>query len=326
MKILINCLSFLLVSPAFAAMLPDFREARAILEVTVDHFTTTENYISDGSKQPLGGDLAFNTTAVNFVGTYIFPMAISTSLGLQYARSESTGIIEDRTNAELNEFFLRGRKLFAVGSFRMVPEVVTAFATNEIDEFQDQTTTSDGVNRYQIGGHLSYSAMKLRLYAYGGYMIRTEGHSDLLPWHLGAGLRTRPVALTFELGGYRSISDDDYTDTPFRRDDLTDLVNAGSRRFYSINPDLTEVRGHVTYELPAGLALTGGVAQTLAGTNTAHGQTYTVGLSWFTDTFAPTKSSGAKSTREGKAKKSDILDDKFEEALEEYDESLFENE
>ena len=115
-----------------------------------------------------------------------------------------------------------------------------------------------------------------------------------------------------------SIKDDEKTNQPLDRDSITNQVNAGSKRYYSINPNLTDSELYLKFDLDRDWAVKASAGYTLLGSNSAEGFHLGASLNWGfggqSKKYSPARSSFKKSdTKPTKPMKTDPADQTFRE-------------
>lgn len=333
LKNLILAVIFLIAFNEFshAAMPPYFKPGQFRISGRSDYFWTNANYDEFGKKENLSGSNEYNNLTNTFDGTYFFTNSLALIGGLNFSYAKSAGTIEDRTNSEITDVHARAMYKFSTSIMSLIPEFEAVLAMNPVDPLGDTVLTNEGVNTFKAGSWLysSFRSIPIKVYGYLGYQYRDEGRSALMPWTAGLGWRGRRWLPSFEVGGYESISPDEYSNSRFQREFVTANVNAGSLRYYSVEPRLIESRFELAYAITRNFVLTGGLTYSLMGESTAQGQSVFVGLDY---NFSPatTKLERAYNTKSPEGRKSREHSErlkKFEFNLEEdYDESLFEDE
>ncbi|MGZ3691897.1 MAG: hypothetical protein ACXVAX_10355, partial [Pseudobdellovibrio sp.] len=107
-----------------------------------------------------------------------------------------------------------------------------------------------------------------------------EGLSSLLKYGFGGDFRMSQFNLGLNFDGFSSIKDDDNTSTPIARDLVTTRVNAGSRRYYAVNPNslVGELYLQYNYDKDLSLKIYGG--STVVGSNSANGMVGGLAFNW----------------------------------------------
>jgi hypothetical protein len=295
----------------------------------MQYLNTSGNFDSNGDEVDMTGSFGYKNITTSLDGAYYFGKGWAANAGLRFANAESSSNIEERSNSALTDVHIQGQKLLSWSRVRFVPEVGVLFTTDEITDTQDDVFLSEAVNVYSAGSWIITDLRYFKAYGFLGYDYRDDGRSNLLPWTAGFAIRASSAALLAEMGGYQTVANDEDTDTAneLLRRNQNNLVNGTSLRYYSVNPDLTEVRLQAHYAFSRELSIFGGASHALMGKNTASGQVFTLGLTYNLDTGDPRLAKKRKPVRPWQRgdKVEDEINAAFEPLVEEdYDETLFE--
>jgi hypothetical protein len=295
----------------------------------MQYLNTSANFDSEGDEIDMTGSFGYKNITTSLDGTYYFGGGWAANAGLRFANAESSSPAEERSNSALTDVHVYGQKLLSWSRIRFVPEVGVLFTTDEITQTQDDVFLSEAVNVYSAGSWIISDLRYFKAYGFLGYDYRDDGRSNLLPWTAGLAFRASRAALLAEMGGYKSVANDEDTDTPneLLRRNQNNLVNGTSLRYYSVNPDLTEIRLQAHYAFSREFSIFGGASYALMGKNTASGQVFNIGLTYNLDTADPRLAKKRKPVRKWQRgdKVEDEIDAAFEPLVEEdYDETLFE--
>ncbi|MNL00508.1 hypothetical protein D3C87_1209430 [compost metagenome] len=189
--------------------------------------------------------------------------------------SESDNTIAKRTNSTFNEI-MAGIDFVAYSElFELVPEFGLVVPFEKVDLNSDSSLNSEGV--FQLWGRLIAQkdfTSQMRGYGWAGIQYRGEGRSFLVPWGLGMQFKLPRIRLGGELYGSQSISDDkDKGDTnaELTRAAYINQVDAGSLKFYSINPSLIDTSAYAIFLMTPKWSLQVNGGMTVAGANAAAG-------------------------------------------------------
>lgn len=188
--------------------------------------------------------------------------------------------------------------------FNVVPEAQLTVPITTVSDTTDEVILNEGAVETKLGVYLSKHTKWLSGYAYGGYVYRSDGRSSLFSYDLQLLKSLSTVQIAAGLWGYYSLTDDAYILEPQRRDAITSRVNGGSLRFYSVNPNLTEIGASVGFPLFDGVFSRFGLSTTMAGERTAAGTTIWATLSY---TFGST----AKSPMYREQKREDFVPETY---------------
>ncbi len=269
-------LAGILLSSAGALALDNYKEFKRDtwdFQVGTNYFSSEANYDSGGKEQNLVSGAKYTLLDLNFESRYIPRRDLSVFGMLNVGNSESDNTIAKRSNSTINEL-IAGMDFIAYSDqFELVPELGVLVPFEKVDQNSDSSLNSEGV--LQVWGRLiaQKDFGKFQGYGWAGIQYRADGRSILLPWGIGGRFRIPRVRLGGELYGSQSISDDQDkgTNKELTRAAYLNQVNAGSLKFYSINPSLIDTMAYATFLMTPNWSLQVNGGMTVAGTNAAAG-------------------------------------------------------
>jgi len=271
---------------------------------TFSYYTTDTNYTSTGASA-LVGNGSFTNMAGEAAFIYDWQPDWRFSGGLNFSWVESDDSNFVRNNSGVNEVFVSGQKWYEMGPFDIVPQGDFVFPLWRASDSSDEALIGEGAMRLRGGSWLFWPQGTYKPFGYLGFEYRDGGRSFLLPYSLGVKFKVSQFWIQGEYRGSESIVDDADSDNEVIRENFLNRVNAGSMRFYSINPSSSEVAfGGGTQFGPWGIFA--GFAITVNGNNAADGWTGYGGLSYSPAVITPGRH-----------------DDGFNIRRERYDETLF---
>ncbi|MEQ1665849.1 MAG: hypothetical protein ABL927_10775 [Bdellovibrionales bacterium] len=271
------------VASLFAATPPTFKPGRITASAQVEYFMTSSNFDTQGNPYDFQAGNSYSNVATTYDGTYTLPNYLQFKGGFGYSYAQSTTLNLDRTNGAITD--VHGSILYQIkfGKLHFIPQADALFAINKIDVTSDKVITNDGVNTYQGGSWLTYDISAFRLYGFLGYQNRSGGVSSLLPWRVGATGYFSSYKLSADIGGYKSITDDEYTTFPSLRTGVNNITSGNSLLYNGINPNLTELRAQVEYVSKGSFDFYAGASYALAGESVAKGESFFGGLTYKLD-------------------------------------------
>lgn len=275
----LQCLSAILISLILGSSsalafdnYKEYRRDRWDFELGTNFFYSEANYetFGEGSTNLTSGnhyqllDLDLSTRYMPSKTWSVFAMG---SMGSAQSKSS----VATRTNTSLTEVLGGFDFIMYDGVIQLVPEVGVLIPMQEVNGTGDDALNSEGV--FEAWGRVT--AQKdfgtARVYGWIGYDYRADGRSSLMPW--GGGLQLKANAFRFggELIGSQTISDDKDKSTKYVRNAYLQTVNAGSYKFYSVNPTLIDTLFYATWSLDPKWSLQVNGGATIAGENAAAG-------------------------------------------------------
>lgn len=249
-----------------------YRAGRADFDITIDYFKTTANFISDGSKTDLLAGTYFQIINTSIGGRYVLLQDWAVTAAVNVGSSESTDALATRRNSTLNKALIgTDYQIFNTRFWSLLADVSYSYAIEKTDLTTDNTLSSDGADEVKAIITTALDFDGLVPFGQVGVDYRTQGLSTLLLYAGGIELRFDDIKFGGLLTGQATLKDDENTAKPFLRDVLTGRVNAGSRKFDSVNPTLLDSEIYLKYNFDSNLSLKTFGGYTLIGTNSAVG-------------------------------------------------------
>lgn len=308
------------------AVLPNSIQADPILfrpdthRVTVktSFFDSDANFdASDGTFERLGGSKYFKVFNLGVLWDQVVSKRGAWRFGLTGSQAESFDGSFVRKNSALTEVMLGYQYFFKAKPIKMKPEIFVIYPVKSVDETTDEVIPSEGAPIAKFGMWFQKRWLSLDNYAYLGFTHRAEGRSSLAEYTLGTKKDMDGIELGAEVSGFESVTDDEFTDIPTQRSAITDAVNGGSRKFFSVNPSLLTTKFYLNLQVSDAFSLEGGYGIDIQGKNVGKGNTIYFNLVW---DLSASHQEFTKSRRK-KVRNQDL--EKFNVEATEYDESLF---
>lgn len=296
------------------------------LSPNVYYFKSEANYDSSGGSYddlPNGG--YYQNISGNLNTAYDMNSHWRVLAGLRLAHATSDDGTFQRTASELNEITL-GFLLtpyYAV-STRVYLELIGTIALNTFDDTTDEVITGEGTHNVMAGAKVSQMLSSLELFASLHLQYFSDGRSARIPWRIGSTLHLGALKLIGSLFGYQSVVDDELTDTPAQRTQVTTRVNGASQRYYSVNPSLLDTQAGIAFQPFPDLQMELGATKTLNGESAAEGlgAYLAVTMYWGGDDG---DTAHYRKRRRKILRQKPKPEERFETKQEDYDEELFRN-
>ena len=259
-----------------------FSIGRFDLNFDTNYLKTNANFDSGGEKVSLPLNSYLQLIKFKTQARYIFFNNLGFYSGLNFNNIESFNGTNTRSNSILTHFFFGSDYQIAHSEkWSLYADVSYYLANVAVNPNQDDALPSDGASEIKafLVGTMNFE--KLRSFAKIGVDQRSDGLSTLLLY--GTGLEYfigYYSALGFEINGVSTVKDDSNTDTALVRDTLTGRVNAGSRMFYSINPNALEAQISYSYTIENSFTLKMSAGSTVKGSNTAEAGRVGLSANW----------------------------------------------
>ncbi|MBL7545723.1 MAG: hypothetical protein JNL11_18025 [Bdellovibrionaceae bacterium] len=250
------------------------------------YFETTSNFNNNGSKVNLLGSNKYTLLDTFLEARYVFKEHWSVRGQAYISNAESRNTDFNRVNSTLNGLAVGGDWMVYRGFMDIIPEFNVRYSLDPISNSQDSAINNEGVLEVlaMLKAQNNYSWFSY--YAGGGYHFRSE-RSGTLPWYFGGGMQWKHSFLGLELNGFQSIVDDgDKGTAESRRNTLIQRVNAGSYRFYTVNPSHIQAQVNLDIGFSSGFILKSFVASSISGQSYANGMTIGLMVNLLFDTFS----------------------------------------
>ena len=251
------------------------------------YFKTDSNFDIDGNKQSLGADLAnpdgysFQSINLQTVARYLFFHDLGIYSGINFGNVESHNPLNTGTNSLLNYLIIGADyQIVKEGALSLYGDVSYWLSNESIDINTNDAITSNGASEFKTIVVGVADLGKFKNFVKLGYAYRTAGLSSLVHYGAGAELSVKKFAIGTSVDGLSSVTDDQNTDRPELRDLVTDRVNAGSRRYYSVNPNQLEIELYFSYRIDPSLKFKISGGSSILGANSANGYFAGLALNW----------------------------------------------
>lgn len=248
-------------------------EGRAIYS----YYTTHSNFTSGGATNLLRNG-SLTQMQGDFLGVYDWQPDWRFFGGVNASWVRTDDGFYSRDNSGLNEIFAGAENWYEAGPLDIAVEGDFFYPTWRVNMASDEALIGEGSLRVRGGSWVFWPLGKYRPFAYLGFEYRDEGRSYLLPYELGVKFKLPRFWIQGSFRGYESISDDGDTDNPLARNAFLQTVNAGSMRYYSVNPSASELALEGGFQV-GWFGVFTGFAISVNGMNSANGWTAQAGVS-----------------------------------------------
>lgn len=240
--------------------------------------------------------------------------------GLNAVQAESFDGSFVRKRSAVSDVFLGYQFFWIAKPIKLKPEFIVNVPVESVDPATDEVLLGDGVTVAHAGMWAQAKWLSLDHTAYLGAAYRTGGLSSLVEFSIGSKKEFEGFDIGAEVVGFESVTDDEFTATPAQRTTVTNRVNAGSLKYYAVNPSLISANVFFGLQMTEALGFRLGYGMDVQGKNFGKGSTIYLNLEWDLST---TGDEFTKSRRQGQ-QAADV--DKFTVEATEYDENLFREE
>ncbi len=295
--------------------------------VGVSYLSTNQNYGNTGSLFSLSGSNSYELIQTPIRARY----GLFENWGISAGAMVSTSTSKDNTATRRNSSATSGEFgvdwLFYQGFADLWIESQLIYPFEKISTTQDTSINGEGVTQVKTTLGFSKEMSSFFLYGSGGVNWRQGGRASLVTGQVGASYLFSSFMLGLETNGYVPMNDDADRGAETARYSLIQKVNAGSYRFYSVNPSYGEAK--VWAEFPM-FGMDAGASASLPyyGQNISYGPVFAINLSMSFDlgsgtapvkgkkavsqpAFGETTLSTQKKVKEFKEKTDDGVDQKL---------------
>jgi hypothetical protein len=201
-------------------------------------------------------------------------------------------------------------------------EFISTFALNTFKDTTDDVISGEGAHNVYAGAKFSQSLSIIELFTTLHVQWYSDGRSTRLPWRVGSVLHWGSLKLLGSVFGFQSILDDESTDTPTDRTNVTNRVNGGSLRYYAVNPSVVDTQVGVAWQPYHDLYFELGMTKTINGDSFSEGlgAYLAASLYWGGDDG---DTNDSRKRQRKLLRKKQRPEQRFETKQEAYDEALF---
>ncbi len=297
---------------------PNLSQKHLTLRTEVNYLSTNANFDREGGGiEDLPNNNSYQRWGLKTSALYTFATDLAFDLGLEFARSQSSDALEERTNLQLTEF--HGKLLYQLSNqpFEIIPEAAVVIPFNRVDQATDDVLTGEGALQAHLGSWAVWDLNIAYIYAFAAYNYRDEGRSHTLPWRLGAEFDFNGFYLGGEASGIESLTDDKYTNDATQRTRVTNRVNAGSLTYYSVNPQQISASAWVSFDISKYINTRLAYTQAINGRESGVDKVFTLVMDIKLDMTnnTPKSRSYIERTTKKTMRQFEVEDDKFDETL-----------
>ncbi len=302
-------MTFLSTAVRADSLFQTYNSGRFDFALSLDYFKTKANFSADGSKTSLPASNQYQNinSLLGLRYVLIDDLGLTTEMGIGNAESKDS--LSTRTNSAISFVSLGADyRILHVDYWTLVGRMTYAQAIEKISASGDSALINDGANEFKAFLDGSYDWGFLVPFAQVGINYRSLGLSTLFLYTLGSEFRFDFIYFGAAMNGLMSIKDDEQTNKPLVKDSITNQVNAGSKRYYSINPNLTDSEIYLKYRINQDWALKVMAGYTLFGSNSAEGFHFGASINWGFGGQARKYSPQRPTSKRSEPKKSLVID------------------
>ena len=247
----------------------------------VSYFETKANYdVNGGSYVGLSGGRYYRLIEgqVGIEHWLMDDFSVFTQVGI--AGAESYDGVFTRHNTSATDLLAGFRYVMMRAPLTLIPEAWLSYPFNKFTSDTDDVMTGEGVMRAFAGLWAEFPIYQIYPFVEVGALYQDDGRAALALYELGANWITPRFKVGGKVYGSSVISNDEYTDERVNRDVVTNRVNGGSWKFYSVDPTVLGLEAHLNFDLNENFRLNGSFDKTINGEASASGWTAKVGVEY----------------------------------------------
>lgn len=267
-----------------------FKSESLSVNMQIDHFRTTSNFDSGGSKVSLPDGNYFQVTNLTPWGRWQIDSDWAFLGGLNIGISESADAFFTRNNSSVNQLRLGTEYLFLDdGWFRTFFRLSGNIGLSKIDSSSDGVANYDGAHEIipEVIANLDFED-DIAFFVKAGFNYRTENLSKLFLYGAGGEIGFSEFRLGAALLGKMSVGKD--SSPAFERQIYNANANAGSMNFYSVDPNRLDAEFNVNYIVQKDSYLKAFAGFTVLGSNTSAGIYLGTAVYWVLESKPAVKS------------------------------------
>ncbi len=259
----------------------NFNQGRFDSEYQVNFFKTDANFAADGAQQSLLNGNTFQIIDAGLEARYVLIKDLGLFAGLNVGSSESNDAFATRRNSSLNFVHLGADyNLLTYDWMDLYVDLSYHHAIEKIASDTDSALNSDGASEVHADTVMLFSFDYIKPFAAIGVNYRMEGLSTLLTYAVGAESHFDSFILGAALNGFASVVDDSKTSSTFERDFIINRVNAGSKKYASINPNHLDSDLYMKYIFNEDFSFKVNGGYSVIGSNSAVGYHVGAAFNW----------------------------------------------
>jgi hypothetical protein len=265
-----------------------YRSGRWDLAIDSQFYKTTANFDSGGEKVDLPFENSYQLIDITPQLRWGMTRNLGVRVGGNVGNAESVDPINTRANSTFNRIDVGADYLLInYPGFQTILDFEYSHPFQTFDANTDDALNSNGAYEAKPTAILRMDSGSFYPFGYVGANLRGEGLSTLLTYGLGGEFRFSELGIGASLDGFSSVTDDEFTDQASRRNNVTSRVNAGSKKFYSVNPNSLAAELFLNFSMTESTRFKFYGGADITGSNTSQGFFAGAALTFALDEGAP---------------------------------------
>lgn len=285
-----------------------FRAKPVSVNLDLQYYKTDANFDAGGSRESLLSGNSFQY--INFASHLRWQFSNLAFLGgVNIGNSQSEDATFSRKNSIINRVDLGAEYLFMNDVwYQLFGRFNYSHPLEKIDYSGDTVLTSNGASEInpEIILNLDFEG-DIYSFIKGGIIVRGEGLSTLGTYGVGSEYHFSDYGLGVSLLGQLTIKDDAHTQDATYRNNLNNRVDAGSKIFNAINPNVHNLEFNFNFQVGQQSLFKIYTGLPVMGSNTAAGYYAGVNMNWVLDYNPEFGSSTSSRPHPKKIQQSDVI-------------------
>lgn len=244
------------------------------------YFSTTANYDSNGEITDLapGNSYDYFLLQPELRYDYSNRWSFFSNLYIPYVKSDDGSF--NRESFNVTDISAGADFMLYNKSFRVLPSFELKVPLSSIAPNTDESFASEGVVEAISKIYLARDFGIFYGFTSLGFDYRMDGRSSLLTYAATIIHQRNRWAFSIGISGFNSVTDDEHKSNPSERSNITDNVNGGSLKFYSVNPSYLEFKSWLAYYLERQIFIKFKANAGINGKNYAHANYFGFDISY----------------------------------------------
>lgn len=304
-------------------MFPLFAPKTLFTAVEISQYSTTSNFTSGSSFEALESGNSYSLQELDASAKYSPSRTVSYGGGFKFGNSKSSSATFDRTNSGISDLYVNFQYKLPFSKVYSVVDSEITYPIYKVEPNSEYSLIGEGATSAQVGGWMMRKFWGLTNYTRLALKYQDGGRASLLLVRIGGFGRIDALRLGGEVNGFLPVTKDRFSNDPNQRWQVLNSLSGGSRKFYSVDPALFQLKVWGSYQFSNRINLIGSYAYPFNGENTGRGQTLALAMEWPFDLSRRTSS--GKPLPTGRIRpKTKKETDSFKIQEEKYEEKLFE--
>lgn len=260
---------------ALAEPIPPHQGEWALTD-SFSYFRSSANYLTSGtSNSSLPFDGTFSTMQDVLTVNYDALTNLRFMADIGYGSTSASNDFSSWNGSGFTEFSAGAQYWWRQRIWALVPQAQFGYPFYRVDVDNPSTTAliSNAAAWVEAGSWAIIYLQPVNIYGYIGFRYQDGGQASLLPMDFGVSYRFPQARLRAGVRGETTVINDSDTNNSAVRFLPSEVSDAGSLKFYSLNPSEFDAYGEFDWIFTREWEAGAGIQQTFYGSNAAYGWT-----------------------------------------------------